>query len=62
MPSHKFADDTLTGLTGKMSDDDESCHRQETDKFVDRCNQNYLQLNVGKTKDITDYRKRKVKL
>ena len=52
----KFADDT--GLTGQITDDDDSHYRQEIDRFVSWCDQNYLELNVGKTKEmIIDFRK-----
>ena len=49
-PITKFAYDT--GLTGQIIDDDDSCYRHETDRFVNWCKQNYLQLNVGKTKEM----------
>ena len=45
-PMDKFADDT--GLTGQITDDDDSHYRQEIDRFVTWCDQNYLELNVGK--------------
>ena len=38
-PITKFANDT--GLTGQITDDDGSCYRQEIDRFVDWCDQNY---------------------
>ena len=56
-PITKFANDT--GLTGQITDDDDSCYRQEIDRFVNWCAQNYLQLNIGKTKEmVIDFRKK----
>ena len=56
-PITKFADDT--GLTGQITDDDDSCYRQEIDRFVNTCDQNYLQLNVGKTREmVIDFRRK----
>jgi hypothetical protein len=49
-PLVKFADDT--GLTGLITDDDDTHYRQETDRFVNWCDSNYLELNVGKTKEM----------
>ena len=69
-PITTFADDTGltgqvtddTGLTGQITDDDDSCYRQEIDHFIDWCDQNYLQLNVGKTKEmVIDFRKKKLR-
>ena len=55
-PIVKFADDT--GLTGLITDDDDSHYRQQISSFVDWCDRNYLQLNVGKTKGmIIDFRR-----
>jgi hypothetical protein len=55
-PIVKFADDT--GLTGLITDDDDSHYRQEIDHFVEWCDSNYLELNVSKTKEmIVDFRK-----
>ena len=57
-PITKFADDT--GLTGLITDDDDTHYRRQIDSFVDWCDDNYLQLNVGKTKEmIIDFRKKK---
>ena len=51
----KFSDDT--SLTGLISTDDSS-YRAAVDHLVGWCDQNYLQLNVGKTKElIVDYRR-----
>ena len=56
-PITKFANDT--GLTGQITDDDDSCYRQEIDRFVDWRDQNYLQLNIGKTKEmVIDFRRK----
>ncbi|XP_070175981.1 uncharacterized protein [Littorina saxatilis] len=49
-PITKFADDT--GLTGLLTVDDDSDYRQEVDRFVGWCENNYLELNVGKTKEM----------
>ena len=46
-PIDKFADDT--GLTGLITNDDDSHYRQEVDRSVDWCEKNYIVLNVGKT-------------
>ena len=55
-PIVKFADDT--GLTGLITDDDDTHYRQEIDRFVEWCDENYLELNVSKTKEmIVDFRK-----
>ena len=52
----KFADDTA--LTGQITDDDDTDYRQEIDNFVDWCDDNYLHLNVDKTKEmIIDFRR-----
>ena len=48
-PILKFADDT--GLTGLITNDDVSHYRQQIRSFVDWCDEKYLQLNVGKTKE-----------
>ena len=42
-PIDKFAEDT--GLTGLITKDDDFHYRQEVDRFVDRCENNYLVLN-----------------
>jgi hypothetical protein len=54
----KFADDT--GLTGQITDDNDTHYRQEVNNFVDWCEENYLDLNTGKTKEmIFDTRRKK---
>ena len=58
-PIVKFADDT--GMTGLITDDDETHYRREIQNFVSFCDQNYLELNVSKTKEIIiDFRHREV--
>ena len=55
----KFADDTA--LTGQITDDNDTLYRQEVSRFVDWCDENYLDLNIGKTKEmIFDTRRRNV--
>ena len=50
----KYADDTA--LVAKCTNDD-STYRTETARFVEWCRVNFLELNVGKTKEmITDFR------
>ena len=57
-PIVKFADDT--GMTGLITDDDDLTYRQEIDSFVSFCDNNFLELNVGKTKEmIIDFRRKK---
>ena len=57
----KFADDTA--LTGQITDDDDTDYRQEIDNFVDWCDDNYLHLNVDKTKEmIIDFRRNRAAL
>ena len=52
----KYADDTA--LTGLISDDQCSHYLNAVHRFVDWCDQNYLQLNVTKTKEmVIDFRK-----
>ena len=54
----KYADDTA--LTGLILDDQCSHYLSSVDSFVDWCDQNYLQLNVTKTKEmVIDFRKTK---
>ncbi len=55
----KYADDAA--LTGRISGDDDSQYRHEVDNFVNWCDKNYLELNVGKTKEmVIDFRKNMV--
>ena len=57
-PLIKFADDT--SLLGLILNDDETYYRQEIDSFVSWCDRHFLELNVGKTKElIVDFRKKK---
>ena len=50
----KYAADTA--LVAKCANDD-SPYRAETSRFVEWCRDNFLELNVGKTKEmITDFR------
>ena len=52
----KFADDTT--ILGLISDNNVITYRDEVRGLVTMCQDNYLSLNVGKTKDmIMDYRK-----
>ncbi|XP_070193950.1 uncharacterized protein [Littorina saxatilis] len=52
----KFADDSA--LVGLIQNDDDTVYKQEVDKLVEWCDQNSLDLNVGKTKEmITDFRR-----
>ena len=56
----KYADDTV--IIGLLDDDDESKqeYRSEIDSFVTWCKDNYLNLNVKKTKEmIIDFRQKK---
>ena len=46
----KYADDIV--LIGQITDDDDTHYRQEIDSFVWWCDQNHLELNVGKTKEM----------
>ena len=51
----KYADDTV--LTGLITDNDEH-YRQEIDSLVQWCERSYLQLHVGKTREmIMDFRR-----
>ena len=53
----KFADDS--GLTGQVTDGDETEYRREVDKFVGWCDDNFLGMNVSKTRElIIDFRKK----
>ena len=57
-PVIKFADDTA--LLGLIKYDDDSHYKAEVDCFVRYCNENYLKLNIVKTKElIIDFRKNK---
>lgn len=56
----KYADDTV--IVGLLNDDDESEqeYRNEIESFVTWCQENFLNLNVKKTKEmIVDFRKKK---
>ncbi len=57
----KYADDTI--IVGLLDENDENCeneYRKEIDNFVEWCNDNFLNLNVKKTKEIiVDFRKNK---
>ena len=54
----KYADDTV--IIGLLSNNDETCYRDEVDKFCKWCDDNHLNLNVSKTKEmIIDFRKKK---
>ena len=56
----KFADDTAQ--LGQITDDDDRRYLQAITNFVQWCNDNFLELNVEKTKDmITDFRSKKKK-
>ena len=55
---NKYAD--VTVLIGQITDDDDTYYRQEIDSFVRWCDQNHLELNVGKTnKNLMEFRKKK---
>ena len=55
-PLIKFADDTV--MAGLIDKDDDSAFRSQLTSFVDYCDQNFLELNVSKTKEmIIDFRK-----
>ena len=49
----KFADDTAQ--IGQITDDDDRHYLQAITDFVQRCDNNFLELNVGKTKEIIDF-------
>ena len=52
----KYADDTV--IIGLLSNNDETSYRQEVMKFCKWCDDNYLNLNVSKTKEmLVDFRK-----
>ena len=48
-PLIKFADDTA--LIGLIRNDHDSSYRKQITHFVHRCDENYLELNVTKTKE-----------
>ena len=51
----KFADDTA--MTGLIYTDDDTAYREGILRFTEYCEQNFLQLNVSKTKEmILDFR------
>jgi hypothetical protein len=53
----KFADDTA--VVDLIIDNDETAYREEVSDLAVGCQDNYLSLNVSKTKElIFDYRKR----
>ena len=55
-PLVRYADDT--SLSGLISNNDESSYRSAITSFVNWCDQNYLLLNVSKTKEmVVDFRK-----
>ena len=49
-PIVKTEDDT--GPSVLITDDDDCNYRQQISDFVDWCDENYLHLDVGKTKDV----------
>ena len=54
-PLVKFADDTA--LIGLISNDDDTLYLNQLNIFVNYCNENFLELNVKKTKEmIIDFR------
>ena len=54
----KFADDTT--VIGLITNSDESEYRDQVNKLISWCNDNYLELNVNKTKAmIVDYNRKK---
>ena len=58
-PIANFADDTE--LSGLMTDEDDSHCRQQISDFVDWCEENCLQVNVGKTKEmLIDFSQKKI--
>ena len=55
----KFADDTA--LIGYINNDDSSEYLQQVSKFTSYCDENFLELNVNKTKEmLIDFRKKSV--
>ena len=53
----KFADDTT--VIGLITNLDESEYRDQVNKLISWCNDNNLELNVNKTKEIIVYFRRK---
>ena len=54
----KFADDTA--LIGLITENDEAAYKHEIQNFVSWCDDNFLQLNVKKTKEmVIDFRQKK---
>ena len=54
----KFADDTT--VIGLITNSDESEYRDQVNKLISWCNDNNLELNVNKTKEmIVDFRRKK---
>ena len=54
----KFADDTT--VIGLITNVDESEYRDQVNKFISWCNDNNLELNVNKMKEmIVDFRRKK---
>ena len=46
-------------MTGHITENDDTHFQQEIDSFVQWCDQNYLELNVFKTKKmLTDFRRK----
>ena len=57
-PLTKFADDTAQ--VGMIKGSDDSVYKKEVENFVNWCEENYLELNATKTKEIViDFRKTK---
>ena len=57
-PMIKFAGDSE--ITGKIKNHDGSVYIEEINSFVKSCDDNYLYLNVSKTKEMRiDFRKRR---
>ena len=55
---NKFADDP--GLTGLVTNGDETEYRREVNNFVSWCDNNFLELKVSKTKEmIIEFRRNK---
>ena len=60
-PLVKFADDTM--MLGLVKNDNETHYRAEIDHFIEYCDNNYLELNVSKTKEmVIDFRRNKKEL